>query len=111
MLYPAGFLCSQHNTAFGERFRPHQLGVGVSRGPDIFAAVVKLALQAHPDWIAAKLDDKNAFNMCSRRAFLLSPLLPAHMSVLVAAADRSDLQQLDQDGRPSKVSEGGGREE
>ena len=47
-----------------------QLGVGLSRGPQIFALAVRLALESSPGSVVCKLDFKNAFNTCSRRAFL-----------------------------------------
>jgi hypothetical protein len=51
-------------------FGPIQLGVGVSRGPDILALVIRLALEQNKGWVAVKLDFKNAFNMVSRLSFL-----------------------------------------
>ena len=47
-----------------------QLGVCTSHGTEIFATVIRLALEAHAGWVCCKLDFCNAFNECSRRAFL-----------------------------------------
>ena len=55
---------------FGETFQPLQLGVCTSHGTEIFATVIRLALEAHAGWVCCKLDFCNAFNECSRRAFL-----------------------------------------
>ena len=43
----AGFLCQMHRRAFADTLGPVQLGVGVPRGPEIFALAVQFALQAH----------------------------------------------------------------
>ena len=66
----AGFLCAAHRAEFGSAMGPLQLGVGVLRGPEILALAMRLALESHPRWVAVKLDFKNAFNTCSRPAFL-----------------------------------------
>ena len=41
----AGFLAGRLSGTFGERLRPTQLGVGISRGVKIFAAAVRLAMR------------------------------------------------------------------
>ena len=66
----AGFLASCYGSEFGERLGPTQLGVGVSRGVEIFAATVRLALESNPRWVVVKVDFRNAFNEVSRLAFL-----------------------------------------
>jgi hypothetical protein len=66
----AGYLAKQYKETFAEKFGPLQLGVGISRGPDILALVVRLALEQNKSWVAVKLDFKNAFNMVSRLSFL-----------------------------------------
>ena len=66
----AGYLAKQYKETFAEMFGPIQLGVGVSRGPDILALVIRLALEQNKGWVAVKLDFKNAFNMVSRLSFL-----------------------------------------
>ena len=66
----AGFMASCRARSFGERLAPLQLGVGVPRGPEVFAAAIRLALEAHPDWVVVKVDFRNAFNEVSRLAFL-----------------------------------------
>jgi hypothetical protein len=83
----AGFLAQAHRNAFGDTLGPLQLGVGVSHGPAIFALAVRLALQAHDGWVAVKVDFRNAFNMCSRTAFLrfVAKHFPALILMLLAA--------------------------
>ena len=44
--------------------------MGVSRGVEIFAAAVRLALESNPRWVVVKVDFRNAFNEVSRVAFL-----------------------------------------
>ena len=66
----AGFLASCYGGEFGERLGPTQLGVGVSRGVEIFAATVRLALESNPRWVVVKVDFRNAFNEVSRVALL-----------------------------------------
>ena len=83
----AGFLASRLSGTFGERLRPTQLGVGVSRGVEIFAAAVRLAMEAHPRWTVVKVDFRNAFNEVSRIAFLrfAAAHFPALIPFLLAA--------------------------
>ena len=52
----AGFLAVQHARAFGATLGPVQLGVGLSRGPQIFALAVRLALESSPGSVVCKLD-------------------------------------------------------
>ena len=69
----AGYMATALGGDFGERLGPLQLGVGVSRGPEIFAAAVRLALEEHrsePNWVSIKIDFRNAFNEVSRLSFL-----------------------------------------
>ena len=66
----SGFLAHQLRHKFGERLAPHQLGVGVPRGPGAVAAALRLALEKHPLWVAVKIDFRNAFNECDRAAML-----------------------------------------
>ena len=56
-------------------------------GPAIFALAVQLAMQAHDGWVAVKVDFRNAFNMCSRTAFLTfaAKRFPALLLLLLAA--------------------------
>ena len=77
----------RHSRAFGTTLGPVQLGVGLSRGPQIFALAVRLALESSPGSVVCKLDFKNAFNMCSRRAFLryTARHFPALLLFLLAA--------------------------
>jgi len=77
----AGFMASHESESFGERLGPAQLGVGVPRGPEIFATTVRLALEAHPDWVAVKADFRNAFNEVGRVVFLA--FIAAHFPVLL----------------------------
>ena len=65
----------------GARLGPAQLGVGVSRGPQIFATAVRVALEDHPDWVAVKIDFRNAFNECMRTPFL--SFIAAHFPLLL----------------------------
>ena len=44
--------------------------MGVSRGVEIFASTVRLALEENPRWVVVKVDFRNAFNQVSRLAFL-----------------------------------------
>ena len=83
----AGFMCAAHREAFGTAMGPLQVGVGVRRGPEIIALAMRLALERHPDWVAVKLDFRNAFNTCSRLAFLrwTAQHFPALLPFLLAA--------------------------
>ena len=54
----------------GQNIPPVQLGVGVPRGPEILALAMRLALERHPEWVALKLDFRNAFNRVNRAAML-----------------------------------------
>ena len=83
----AGFMASRGGRGFGERLAPLQLGVGVQHGPEIFASAVRLALEAHPDWVVVKIDFRNAFNEVSRLAFLtfVAAYFPELLLFLLAA--------------------------
>ena len=83
----AGFFCERLSGDFGAEFGPLQLGVGVRHGTEIFATTVRLALESHPTWVACKLDFANAFNSCSRIAFLryAAQHFPALVPFLLAA--------------------------
>ena len=83
----AGFLCLSMRSGFGAQLGPLQLGVGVRHGPELVALAMRLALEAHSGWVAVKLDFKNAFNMCSRAAFLryAARHFPALLLFLLAA--------------------------
>ena len=64
--------------------------MGVSRGTEIFAQAVRLALEDHredPTWVSIKIDFKNAFNEVSRVAFLrfCAAHFPALLLFLLAA--------------------------
>ena len=75
-----GYMVHVIGESAGGVLGPTQLGVGVSRGPEIFATVMQVALQAHPTWVVCKADFRNAFNECSRLAFLT--FVAAHFPLL-----------------------------
>ena len=62
------------------------------RGPEIIATALRLAMEEHPGWVAVKLDFTNAFNQCSRRAFLrfLASRYPSLMLLLLALSRADD---------------------
>ena len=78
-----GYMVHVIGESAGGVLGPTQLGVGVSRGPEIFATVMQVALQAHPTWVVCKADFRNAFNECSRLAFLT--FVAAHFPLLALA--------------------------
>ena len=53
-------------TAIQHHLLPYQLGCGVPNGTDTTCMTVQSILDLHPDWIAIKLDVRNAFNTFER---------------------------------------------
>ena len=76
----AGFLGRCEAPAARARFGSAQLALA-KHGAEVFAACIRLAVQSNPQWVVAKLDFRNAFNECSRVAFLA--FAAAHFPVLL----------------------------
>ena len=67
---------------FQELLRPSgQMGVAIPGGAETIIHVVRLAMQAHPDWVCFQLDFRNAFNTVSRD-LILSELTRHHAGLL-----------------------------
>ena len=63
-------VCLQMKEAIANYLVPHQYGVCTPGGSEMMTHLVQLCLQQHPDWVALKLDARNAFNTISRQSIL-----------------------------------------
>jgi len=55
---------------FAGKLWPHQVAIGVPSGVHVLGIGLRMALEAHPEWVLLKLDLINAFNEMSRAAVL-----------------------------------------
>ena len=60
-------LCGAFSKDFADRLAPQQFGVGIRGGCFTMANEIRFLLDSNPDWGAATIDSKNAFN-CVKRA-------------------------------------------
>ena len=58
-----------------------QMGVATPSGAETIIHVVRLAMQAHPDWVCLQLDFRNAFNTVSR-SLIAAQLAEHHAGLL-----------------------------
>ena len=63
-------VATQYKEAFGAYLWPQQVAVGVPGGLSLLVVGVTLALELHPDWVAVKIDLRNAYNELKRAAIL-----------------------------------------
>ena len=70
----------------------HQYGVCTPGGSEMMTHLVQLCLQQHPDWVALKLDARNAFNTTSRQPILSEVAL--HFPKLFPSISKCYVQSL-----------------
>ena len=63
-------VCLQMKEAVANYLAPHQYGVCTPGGSEMMTHLVQLCIQQRPDWVALKLDARNAFNTISRQSIL-----------------------------------------
>ena len=82
-----GFAVRTQSQQVCNSLEPVQLGVCVQKGTEIFATIIKTAIEDNPSWVTIKADFKNAFNEVSRIAFLIfaAQNFPALLLLLIAA--------------------------
>eukprot|EP00973_Karenia_brevis_P032374 4462653-Karenia_brevis.AAC.1 len=56
-------LCASH-------FWPQQVAVGIPSGITLLVFGVRTLLELHPDWVAIRIDLRNAYNEIKRAAIL-----------------------------------------
>ena len=61
-------LCGAFSKDFADRLAPQQFGVGIRGGCFTMANEIRFLLDSNPDWGAATIDSKNAFNCVEKRA-------------------------------------------
>eukprot|EP00973_Karenia_brevis_P030038 4140816-Karenia_brevis.AAC.1 len=55
-------------TNLAEHFWPQQVAVGTPSGINLVVFGVRSLLELHPDWVAVRIDIRNAYNEIKRSA-------------------------------------------
>jgi len=73
----------QFKAPLAEYLWPQQVAVGVPAGLSLLIFGVRLALEVHPDWVAVKIDLRNAYNELKRARLLERLDAQPHLRALV----------------------------